>query len=85
MDKLEVYTMEDCPKCPMAKELCEDIAKELNLSFETKSIEENMIEALQLQIASAPSIVLGDSVLYRSTIPERDELINKINKRRGND
>lgn len=79
---LKVYTGKDCPKCPPAKQLCQDVAGQLGLDYQEINIEENMIEALQLQIASTPSIVLDDEVVFRSDVPERQALVDEINKRR---
>ena len=46
-----------------------------------KDIEDNMIEALQLQIASTPSIVLDEEVLFRSNAPTREDLLKAIEAR----
>ena len=79
--KLSVYTGPSCPKCPPAKELCKAVAEEMGLDYEEVNIEENMIEALQMQIASTPSIVIDEDVVFRSNIPEKEELIAEIKKR----
>jgi glutaredoxin len=79
--KLTVYYGKNCPKCPAAKKLCKEVAREQKLEYEEKDIETNMIEALQLQLASTPSIVLDDEVLFRSEAPSRKELMEAIEKR----
>ena len=79
--KLTVYYGKNCPNCPSAKKVAGAVAKENGCEYEEKDIEESMIEALQLQIASTPSIVLDDEVLFRSTIPSREELLEEIKKR----
>ncbi|MBW3015417.1 thioredoxin family protein [Candidatus Woesearchaeota archaeon] len=80
--KLTVFTGKNCPKCPAAKELCEEIAKEKGMEYEVKDIEENMFEALQLQIASTPTILLNDNILFRSDPPTKEELIQAIEENR---
>ncbi|MBW3003179.1 thioredoxin family protein [Candidatus Woesearchaeota archaeon] len=76
--KLVVFTGKTCPKCPAAKELCEEVAKERGYEYEEKDIEDNMFEALQLQIASTPTIVLDEEVLFRSDPPTKEELLDAI-------
>lgn len=79
--KLVVYHGKNCPKCPAARKVAKEAAAEKGLEYEEKDIEENMIEALQLQIASTPSIVLDDEVLFRSSAPKKEELLQEIEKR----
>ena len=78
--KLSVFTGKSCPKCPAAKELCEEVAKEKGYEFEVKDIEENMFDALQLQIASTPTILIENEVLFRSEPPTKDELLKAIDE-----
>ena len=79
--KLSVYTGPNCPKCPPAKELCKSVAQEMGLDYEEVDIEEKMIEALQMQIASTPSIVIDEDVVFRSNVPDKAALIDEIKKR----
>jgi len=79
--KVSVYTGPNCPKCPPAKDLCKGVAEEMGLDYEEVNIEENMIEALQKQIASTPSIVLDEDVVFRSDVPSKESLIEEIKKR----
>jgi glutaredoxin len=79
--KLSVYTGPSCPNCPPAKDVCKGVAEELGLEFSELDIGENMIEALQLQIASTPSIVLGEDVIFRSVVPTKEQLMEEIKKR----
>jgi len=79
--KLTVYYGKTCPKCPAAKKLVKEVADARKIKYEEKDIEENMIEALQLQIASTPTIVFEDEVIFRSEVPTREELVKEIEKR----
>jgi glutaredoxin len=79
--KILVYYGKNCPKCPAAKKVCQQVAKEKKLQYEEVDIEEHMIEALQMQIASTPSIVLDDEVLFRGEIPTKEELVKEVEKR----
>jgi len=79
--KIQVYYGKKCPKCPAAKKVCQEVAKEKGLEYEEVNIEEHMIDALQRQIASTPSIVLDDDVIFRGKIPTKDELLKEVAKR----
>lgn len=79
--KLQVYYGKQCPRCPAAKKICKEVAKEKNLEYEEINIEEHMIEALQKQIASTPSIVLNDQVIFRGVIPTKEQLEKEVDKR----
>ena len=79
--KITVYTGANCPKCPPAKEACKKVCEELSLQFEELNMEEHMIEALQKQIASTPSILIDDEVVFRGTAPTPEELKEEVEKR----
>jgi glutaredoxin len=72
--KIQVFTGKKCPKCPAAKQVASKVAKERKIEYEELDIEEHMLDALQLQIASTPSIVIDDDVIYRGEIPSKEEL-----------
>ena len=57
------------------------MAKERKLEYEEVNIEEHMIEALQKQIASTPSIVIDDDVVFRGDVPTKEELLKEVDKR----
>jgi glutaredoxin len=76
--KLTVFTGKRCPKCPAAKELCQEVAEQKGLEYEEFDVEDNMFEALQNQVASTPSILVDGNLLFRDAAPSKDELINAI-------
>jgi len=78
--KLIVFTKKDCPNCPNAKRIAMEVAKELNLEFEEIDIEEDLITALQYNVASTPSIALNEEILFRGEVPSKDDLIREIRK-----
>ncbi|RLI85669.1 MAG: thioredoxin family protein [Archaeoglobales archaeon] len=78
--KLIVFTKRDCPNCPNAKKIAMEVAEELNLEFEEVDIEEDLITALQFNVASTPSIALNDEVLFRGEVPTKDELKRLISR-----
>ncbi len=76
--KLIVFTKENCPNCPYVKKVAKEVAEELEIEYEEIDVEKDMITALQYNVASTPSIVLGDEVLFRSEVPTKEELLKKI-------
>jgi len=76
--KLIVFTKKDCPSCPNAKKIAKEVAEELGLEFEEIDIEKDLITALQYNVASTPSIALGEEVLFRGEVPTKDELKKAI-------
>jgi hypothetical protein len=57
-----------------------EVAKELNLEFEEIDVEEDLITALQYNVASTPSIALGEEVLFRGEVPSKEELKKEVEK-----
>ncbi|MBU5574898.1 MAG: thioredoxin family protein [Candidatus Aenigmatarchaeota archaeon] len=76
--KIEVYYTKNCPKCPAAKQICKELAKEFNLEYSEIDIEENLIDALQKGIASAPTVLIDGKIVSRSSVPEKEKLIKII-------
>ena len=84
MTKLILYTGTNCPKCPAAHKVVEEVANELGLvkgrDWNEKNIDDDevMIEALQYQIASTPAIVINDEAAYIGDVPTKSELMEKL-------
>jgi glutaredoxin len=76
--KLIVFTKKDCPNCPNAKKIAKEVAEELGLEFEEIDVEKDLITALQYNVASTPSIALGEEVLFRGEVPTKEELKKAI-------
>ncbi len=78
--KLIVFTKKDCPQCPKAKEIAREVAEELGIELEEVDIEKDLITALQYNVASTPSIALGEEVLFRGEVPRKEDLRREILK-----
>ena len=78
--KIVVFTMKNCPKCPAAKKLAEEIAEEFGLEVEEVDVEKDMITALQYNVASTPSIAVGDEVIARGDLPAKAELREMVKR-----
>lgn len=79
--KAILFTAKNCPKCPKAKEVFKEVVSELGLEegkdYQVLNVDEgdNLIEALQYQVASTPSIVVDGEAVFVSTVPEKGELM----------
>lgn len=75
---LVIFTGKKCPKCPAAKDMCQEVAQELGMGYKEFDVEDNMFEALQNQVASTPSILVEGNLLFRDSPPSKDELVKAI-------
>ncbi len=80
MPTLKVFTLPKCPNCPAAKKVAKTIAEKLGIDYQEVDManENGRLEGLMLQIASTPTIVLDDEVLFRSKVPTEEELEKEI-------
>ncbi|MFQ5975921.1 MAG: glutaredoxin [Candidatus Hydrothermarchaeales archaeon] len=85
MSKVTVllFTTKNCPDCKAAKTLLNDLKKKYDFNIREMDLERWYIEALQHQVASAPSIVIGNHVVSRGEVPEKKFLIEEIKKAMG--
>lgn len=60
MQKLKVFTKKECPKCPAAKQLAEEIKKENKLSVEFFDVEQadGLAESQLYSVLATPTIIL---------------------------
>lgn len=73
--KITLFTSKTCVKCPAAKALVEEVAKETGAEVEQIDIEKEFFRALENQIASVPAIMVGDEVISRGVVPTKEELL----------
>ncbi len=80
MSKVTVllFTTKNCQDCKAVKTLLNDLKKEYDFAVRVRDMETWYIGALQHQVASAPSIVIGNHVVSRGGVPERELLIKEI-------
>lgn len=84
MKKIILFTSKNCPRCPEAYKLLKEVADLLRLKegkdYEIRNIdeEENLLLALQYQVASTPSFVIGDEAIFIGEVPTKEELIKAI-------
>jgi glutaredoxin len=75
--KVKFFYKNDCPKCPAAKEL----VQQLNCEVEMHSLDETdgLAEAAFYNVMSTPSIIISNAeekevVAFRGEVPSRAEL-----------
>ena len=62
MPKLKVFTKKDCPNCPKAKTLGEEVAKERKMEVEFYDVEQadGLAEAQLYSVLATPTVILCD-------------------------
>jgi thiol-disulfide isomerase/thioredoxin len=60
MPKIKLFTKTDCPKCPAAKEVVEEIQKEGKIKVELYDVDqaEGLAEAQMYSVLATPSIIV---------------------------
>jgi len=81
--ELKVFTMEKCPKCPLAKEIARRIAEKFGLRLVEVRLDtpDGEIEGLMYNVVSTPSIALGDEVLVRGDVLPEEALEREVRRR----
>ncbi|MBQ6220564.1 MAG: MJ0307 family thioredoxin [Methanosphaera sp.] len=79
--KLEVFTSQSCPYCPMAVAAAEKAVEELgdDVDYEHLNVDENLDKVREYQIMSVPTIVVDGEVAFIGA-PEPEEIVRKIKK-----
>lgn len=82
MIELRIFTGKNCPKCPSAKKVVEEVCKEFGEEVKVLEIDiqKEPEEALMFQVTSTPSIALGENTVFFGTVPEKEELKKEIKK-----
>lgn len=89
MSKLKVFTKEDCPKCPAAKQVSEEIQKEGKIKVEYFNVDqpEGLAEAQLYSVMATPSLIVckddadeEEIESFRGEAPSKQELLSSMNK-----
>lgn len=87
MYKLKVFTKADCPKCPAAKLVSEEIQKEGKMKVEFYDVDqpEGLAEAQLYGVLSTPSLIVCKDTTeeeeiksFRGEAPSREEITSII-------
>jgi len=83
MLELRLFVQPNCPKCPAAKAVAEELRKrrsDLDLRILDISDRENYFTALMLQISSTPAFAIGEKALFMGEVPTIEELNRKLDE-----
>lgn len=77
--KLELFTSQSCPYCPMAVEVVDEAKKELgdDLDVEKLDVAVNPGKVQEYDLMSVPTIVINGSIAFTGA-PDVDELVAKV-------
>lgn len=83
--ELKVFVKNDCPNCPPAKDLAEEIKEEEKLKVEIFNVDEagGLAEAQFYNVLATPSLVLCDDsdeeiVSFRGDVPSKETIYQAI-------
>lgn len=80
--KLKIFWQQNCPRCPMAKELGKELEKEgIEVIYYDVNTLEGLTEASFYSIASTPGIIVVDSndeeiAGWRGDTPSKEEVLS---------
>ena len=83
MLELKLFVQPNCPKCPAAKAVAEEVQKrrkDVELSILDISDRENYFSALMLQISSTPAFAVGEKALFVGEVPTVEELNRRLDE-----
>jgi len=83
MLELKLFVQPNCPKCPAAKAVAEEVKKrrkDVELSILDISDRENYFSALMLQISSTPAFAVGEKALFVGEVPTVEELNRRLDE-----
>ena len=83
--KIKLFTKVDCPNCPPAKKLAEEIEAEKQLMVEYHNVDEadGLAESQFYTVLGTPTIVLCDDednevASWRGEVPKKKEIYDKM-------
>lgn len=83
MLELKLFVQPNCPKCPAAKAIAEELKKrrkDMDLKILDISDRENYFTALMLQISSTPAFAIGEKTLFVGEVPTIEELSRRLDE-----
>lgn len=83
MVELKVFTLPNCPNCPAAKKIVEEVARKHGVAYREIDIgtPDGQLEGLMYQVTSTPSIAIDDEVIARGKVISIDELEEALKRK----
>ncbi len=78
-----LFTRKDCPNCPQAKRIVEEVVSELGDQVSLQEFdldqEDDLLTALQHQVMSAPAVVVGERLVAAGRLPTKEAIVEAFN------
>ncbi len=85
MSIIKIFTKQDCPRCPQAKQLGAEMEQNGHsvLSYDIETLD-GLAEATFFSVQATPTIIVEDAdenvvADFRGQVPTREELLQTIN------
>jgi hypothetical protein len=85
MSIIKIFTKQDCPRCPQAKQLGAEMEQDGHsvLSYDIETLD-GLAEATFFSVQATPTIIVEDAdenvvADFRGQVPTREELLKIIN------
>jgi len=85
MSTVKIFTKQDCPRCPQAKQLGAEMKQDgcSVLSYDLETVD-GLAEATLFSVQATPTIIVEDAdenmvADFRGQVPTREELLQIIN------
>ena len=84
--KLKLFTQEDCPNCPPAKNVCAELEKEgVTIEYHDTGKPDGLAESMLYEVMSTPTLVHVDDAddeifAWRGQTPTKQDVLDKINE-----
>ncbi|MEM2118820.1 MAG: thioredoxin family protein [Candidatus Bathyarchaeia archaeon] len=81
--ELKVFTLQSCSRCPLAKSIVSEVAREFGLAYREVDLgtKEGLSEGLAYHIMGAPSIAIDDEVVARARLISKEKLAEEVRRR----
>jgi glutaredoxin len=83
MVELKVFTLPNCPNCPAAKKIVEEVSRKYGVAYREIDIgtPDGQLEGLMYQVTSTPSIAIDDEVIARGKVIPINELEEALKRK----
>lgn len=77
--KIKLFTKTDCPKCPLAKELCKELENDIEVEYWNVDERDGLAEGSFYEVMSTPTIVIVNDERevrsFRGEVPDKEEVL----------
>ncbi len=77
--KIKLFTKANCPKCPLAKALCDSLKDQCQIEYFDVEERDGLAEASFYTVMSTPSIIIVNDehevMGFRGEVPKKEEIL----------